>query len=242
MATPIKIPCTVAAVIEHDAAVSTVTLRPARRLPNFKPGQFLHLALDPFDPTIGFWPESRVFSIASLATDPEVSIAYSVKGPFTRRMRQELSAGKEVWIRLPYGHFSMAAGVHETVLVAGGTGITPFIAFILNELKRPSGAVLSLVYGVRKPELLLFTDILQRAASQLAGFKLLAFSEEIDTVTAPFHLRPGSLSFDELWAAARDPQAATFYLAGPAAMISTFRAGLGEKGVDPANIKIDEWE
>ena len=30
----------------------------------FKPGQFLHLALDAFEPG-GFWPESRVFSIAS---------------------------------------------------------------------------------------------------------------------------------------------------------------------------------
>lgn len=242
MATPIKLQCAVSSVIEHDGIVSTVRLRPARRLPNFKPGQFLHLALDPFDPTIGFWPESRVFSIASLATDPEITIAYSVKGAYTRRMRDELAVGKEIWIRLPYGDFSMAPAGGETVLVAGGTGITPYIAFILNELKRPSGAALSLVYGVRKPELLLFTDILRRAASELAGFKLLAFSEEIDNFIAPFHLRQGSLSFDGIWGAARDPLAATFYLAGPAAMISTFRSGLGKKGVDPVKIKIDEWE
>ena len=149
-------------------------------MPNFKPGQFLHLALDPFDPTIGFWPESRVFSIASMPFDPEITIAYAVKGSFTKRMREELTVGKEVWIRLPYGHFSLTATPdEEIILVAGGTGITPFIAFILNELKRPSGMLLKLVYGVKKTELFLFTDILTKAMSRLSGFKLFAFSEEI---------------------------------------------------------------
>ena len=33
-------------------------------VPRFTPGQFLHLALDPYDAD-GFWPDSRVFSIAS---------------------------------------------------------------------------------------------------------------------------------------------------------------------------------
>ena len=39
-----------------------------RRCPLFKPGQFLHLAIDPYDGA-GFWPESRVFSIASSPRD-----------------------------------------------------------------------------------------------------------------------------------------------------------------------------
>jgi ferredoxin-NADP reductase len=95
-------------------------------LPNFQPGQFLHLALDPFDPAGGFWPESRVFSIASLPTDPELTIAYAVKGAFTRRMRAEIKTGKELWVKLPYGHFSLSASPgEEIVLVAGGTGIIP---------------------------------------------------------------------------------------------------------------------
>jgi len=65
MSNPISIQSKVLSVIHHDDTVSTITLKPSRRLPNFKPGQFLHLALDPYDPTVGFWPESRVFSIAA---------------------------------------------------------------------------------------------------------------------------------------------------------------------------------
>ncbi|MBN2108347.1 MAG: FAD-dependent oxidoreductase [Deltaproteobacteria bacterium] len=243
MANPIKLKCIVSSIINHDDAVSTITMTPSRRLPNFKPGQFLHLALDPFDPTVGFWPESRVFSIASMPLDPDITIAYGVKGAFTKRMREELAVGKEVWIRLPYGHFGLAASPdEEIILVAGGTGITPFSAFILNELWRSSGMVLKLVYGVKKPDLFLFTDMLIEAMSRLSGFKLFAFSEEIYDNKMLFSINKGSLSFDKIWEAANDPASATFYLSGPVNMINSLKAGLKEKGINPEKIKIDEWE
>jgi len=53
MANPLKIKCTVSSIINHNDTVSTITLKPSRRLPNFQPGQFLHLALDAYDPTGG---------------------------------------------------------------------------------------------------------------------------------------------------------------------------------------------
>jgi Na+-transporting NADH:ubiquinone oxidoreductase subunit NqrF len=38
------------------------------------------------------------------------------------------------------------------------------------------------------------------------------------------------------------PEKATFYLSGPAAMISAIKAGLIDRGVKPDKIRIDEWE
>ena len=243
MANPVKIKCIVSSIINHDDVVSTISLEPSRRLPNFKPGQFLHLALDPFDPTGGFWPESRVFSIASTPFDSEMIIAYAVKGVFTKRMREELTVGKEVWVRLPYGHFSLSAAPdEEVVLVAGGTGITPFISFISYEMRITCGIPMKLLYGVRKPELFLFTDILAQAISQLNGFKLLAFSENGCYKNDRFPVGEGSLSLDKIWQAVDVPLAATFYLAGPVAMINAFKTGLTGRGIKPDKIHIDEWE
>jgi ferredoxin-NADP reductase len=243
MANPIKLKCTVSSIINHDDAVSTIGLEPSRRLPNFQPGQFLHLALDPFDPTIGFWPESRVFSIASTPIDPELTMAYAVKGAFTKRMREELTIGKEVSIRLPYGHFSLTAAQGEKiVLVAGGTGVTPFISFLLKEIHEPSGLSLKLIYGVRQPELFLFTEILKQAQSQLNRFQLIAFCEGDCGEHNNFPVNKGSLSVDKICQAIDDPLKTTFYLSGPAAMISTFKAGLLNKGIKPEEIRIDEWE
>ena len=59
-----KLACRVERIVAHGERVYTVALRPERPAPRFRAGQFLHLALDPYDPS-RFWPESRVFSIAS---------------------------------------------------------------------------------------------------------------------------------------------------------------------------------
>ena len=86
MSTPRKISCSVTDILVHGDDVYTVQLLPERAVPAFSPGQFLHLALDEYDPS-GFWPESRVFSIASSPRDRErVSLCYSVKGAYTARM------------------------------------------------------------------------------------------------------------------------------------------------------------
>src|SRR3954453_16580670 len=99
MAAAQKLACVVERIAGHGEGVYTVTLTPAaaagaaRPLPRFRAGQFLHLALAPYDPT-GFWPESRVFSIASSPEAREsVRITYAVHGRFTERMERELVEG-----------------------------------------------------------------------------------------------------------------------------------------------------
>jgi len=90
MPTPQKLRCQVQKISNHGDHVYTVNLAPERPIPRFRPGQFLHLALDDYDHS-GFWPESRVFSIASSITQRNVlRISYSVRGRYTARMENEL--------------------------------------------------------------------------------------------------------------------------------------------------------
>ena len=94
-------------VTDHGEHVYTVELEPAMAVPPFKPGQFLHLAIDPYDGA-GFWPESRVFSIASSPRERDrLTITYAVKGAFTTRMERELAPGAPAWAKLPYGEFTI---------------------------------------------------------------------------------------------------------------------------------------
>lgn len=243
MSTPIKIKCTVFSIDTHSDSVFTVKLKPTRRLPRFKPGQFLHLALDSYDPTGGYWPESRVFSIASAPFDSEITIAYAVKGKFTLRMQKEIDIGMDVWIKLPYGHFVVSSAPdEEVVLVAGGTGITPFIPFLLKEINNPSGKKISLVYGVRRPELLIFDDVITKALSNLNGFRLYAFCEEQANAISQFPVTNGILTIDAVLQAATNPLKAVFYFSGPVEMINTFKNGLRDTGINDTKIHIDEWE
>jgi len=101
MAAAQKLACVVEEILDHGEHVYTLVLRPERPAPRFRAGQFLHFALDPYDPT-GFWPESRVFSIASSPESRElVRITYAVHGAFTARMEREIKRGARVWIKLP---------------------------------------------------------------------------------------------------------------------------------------------
>jgi len=129
MAVVRKIRCKVERVTDHGEHVYTVELAPSALVPRFKPGQFLHLALDAYEPG-GFWPESRVFSIASSPRDRDrLVITYAVKGAFTARMERELAPGVNVWVKLPYGEFVVDPS-RDAVLFAGGPGVTAFTAFL----------------------------------------------------------------------------------------------------------------
>jgi len=124
MSNPIKLKAHVLSVKSFGPDTYSVKFKPEVAPPRFKAGQFLHLTIDEYDPAGGFWPESRVFSIASALGMSELEIVYSVKGRYTRRMAEYLSPGREVWLKLPYGNFIIDASIapgQDVVMIAGGT-------------------------------------------------------------------------------------------------------------------------
>ncbi len=179
MANPQKIRAEVKKIASYGQGVYRIVFKTEKKFPRFKAGQFLHLALDTFDPTTGFWPESRVFSIASCSDDrKEVSIVYSVKGVYTKKMEKALSVGSSVWLKAPYGEFIISKYLEEdetAVLIAGGTGVSPFIPFL-----RQSGTSnkIQLNYGLRNKDLMIFENELTAVLGQ-DNFYLNLYLEEM---------------------------------------------------------------
>ncbi len=123
------------------------------------------MALDPYEPD-GFWPESRVFSIASSPSERDrLSITYAVKGAFTTRMERELAPGGSAWVKLPYGEF-VVDPARDAVLFAGGTGITAFTAF-LQSLTPDRAARVLLFYGARTPDLFVYGPLARARAREV---------------------------------------------------------------------------
>ncbi len=238
MATPSKIPATVAEIIPHGAETYSVLLVPQQRMPRFKPGQFLHLALDPYDPS-RHWPDSRVFSIASPPDVLPVRLLYSVVGRYTRRMEQELKPGKAVWLKLPYGEFVINAQ-RETVLVAGGTGVSAFTAFLGTLPGLATAAPITLLYGARIPALLVCRDLLEGWRAAAPALAIHYYSEtEADGNT----IACGRLSCQAAFNAACDPQQALFYFSGPPAMLQYFTEQMHKAhGIARERLRIDAWE
>ena len=239
MAQPVRIRARVAELVDHAPGLRSLILEPERSIPRFRPGQFLHLALDPWDPS-SHWPDSRPLSVASSPESRDsVRVTVSEVGRFTARIL-EAAEGDTVWLKLPYGEFVVHSSESEpAILVAGGTGVAPFISLATSELAL--GGPVRLLYGVRRPDLLIYREALDEAARRNPQLKWEAFVEE----DAPEGTRAGRLSAEAALAAAKttgSPATAVFYLSGPPEMISALTAGLTAAGVVPDRIRVDAWE
>lgn len=240
MAVAQKLCCKVQRIVNHGEHVYTIDLVSGKPFPVFKPGQFLHLALDTYDPA-GFWPDSRVFSIASPSHQRNrLSITYSVRGRFTARMEKELAERNTLWIKMPYGDFVIQSTA-DVVLLAGGTGITAFTAF-LSELSAKSAHKIYLAYGARNADLLIYRNPIDQCAKKARHLRQWYFVEEghVDpSLTGPIL---GKLSVKDIWRQIDDPISSTFYLSGPPDMIKTLSRDLKDRGVGIDAIRIDAWE
>lgn len=230
MAVVRRIPCVVRGVTDHGEHVYSVELEPSMPVPSFKPGQFLHLALDAWEPG-GFWPDSRVFSIASSPRERDrLAITYAVKGAFTTRMERELAVGRAVWAKLPYGEFMVDPG-RDAVLFAGGTGITAFTAF-LGSLEAGHARRVLLFYGARTPELFVYGPLVQARAREVPPLTCHLVCEATD----------GRLSVEAAWPAIVALDHPLYYLSGPPAMLTALAAQLQQRGVADDAIRVDAWE
>jgi ferredoxin-NADP reductase len=230
MAVVRKIACRVTRVVDHGDRVYTVELAPSSPVPRFRPGQFLHLALDDYEPG-GFWPESRVFSIASSPRmRGQLAMTYAVKGSFTARMERELTGGRDVWVKLPYGEFVIDQA-RDAVLFAGGTGVTAFTAF-LQSLEPVGAPRVLLFYGARTPDLFVYGPLVEACAKEVPSF----------TCTLVTETTHGVLSVDAAWPAIEALADPAFYLSGPPGMLAALTAQLRAHAVDETAIRTDAWE
>jgi ferredoxin-NADP reductase len=242
-----KLNCVVEQVIDHGERVYTLALRPERPVPRFLPGQFLHLALDPYDAT-GFWPESRVFSIASPPAQRDVvRITYAVHGRFTARMESALAEGKQAWIKMPYGDFVIERTA-EVVLFAGGTGITAFTAF-LGDLTAIEDRPVTLAYGARTEPLLIYRDVVERCAQREPSLQVAYFVEQpafaeatAGKGVAGTAVITGRVSVEALWPRLHRPLEAHYYISGPPPMLRGIGQDLRARNIPAEAIHIDAWE
>ncbi len=224
-----KYPSVVEAVENPFPGIFILTLKSLEKPYKYLPGQFLHLALDKYDPSAA-WPESRCFSMQSSDQDEFIRITYSVKGVFTTRMANELTVGKEIVLKLPYGElFTKAHSKERPVFIAGGTGVTPYLSlFTHTDFANYSEPRLYL--GVRDKNYHIYQKELDKAASLNPAFK----------ANIVFQDSQGMLSIDKIYQ--ENPGHPTFFISGPPVMIKTFKKFLLEKGLPDDCIRTDDWE
>ena len=207
----------------------TITFKSLNGNFKFSPGQFLHLTLEDYDPSSG-WPESRCFSIQSPPDNNFLKITYSIKGKFTTRMSLELFLKKKLTIKLPYGDlFSKEHNKENSIFIAGGTGITPFLSLfnspLFSNYKKPI-----LYFGLLDNSMNIYRDQLLQA-------------QEINPeliIKYIFQKHNGNLNIEEI--ASEASSFSTFFISGPPQMINVFKDYLIINNISENNIITDNWE
>lgn len=228
MTNPVKVLARVEEIITFSEGIYVLRLQVPKRVTRFKAGQFLHLTLEAFDPSEGYWPESRVFSIASKPGDDFLEVVYSVKGSYTRKMEAVLKEGMQVWLKLPYGDYIVEKHITEgqhAVFIAGGTGISPFVPYLYQLQEQGVKHPLSIYYGIRDQEHYLYKTLLEEMAPLV----------EVKITEGMFGIEGISREISKL-------DNAVCFISGPPAMIQAFQQQLGECGFPLESIIIDAWE
>lgn len=218
----------VISIQNHIDGVYTLELESLGKPFKYEPGQFLHLALDEYDPSAG-WPESRCFSMQSSPGKEQIRITYAIKGVFTTRMSKELKSGSRVTLKLPYGDlFTQEHSKVKTVFIAGGTGITPYLS-LFTDSSFSHYHCPYLYFGLRNKEVNLYINELDIAKKINPGLE----------ISYVYQDEQGVLNIKKILN--NTSQTSYFFISGPPQMIAGFKTFLISGGINKEHIKTDEW-
>src|SRR5919108_3372773 len=174
-----------------DLAIIRVQPADGSAVPDFKAGQFVALGLK-LD-----GDEKITYRAYSLSSPPEEKRHFEfyikwatepIMGKFTSALFNMSESGKLYW-RRPAGAFTIedkkADGTPDTrrlVLVASGTGLAPFISYVLHLKNIESKREIVLLHGAKYAQELGYRDILEK----MAGGDSLNF-KYLPTVSRPDH-------------------------------------------------------
>jgi ferredoxin-NADP reductase/nitrite reductase/ring-hydroxylating ferredoxin subunit len=190
-------------------------------------GQFLRYQLPHAEPddrgTV------RYFTIASAPHEGHVMLTTRFAGAHSstfKRALRELPVGAQVAVNQPAGEFTLPGPDHPYILIAGGIGITPFRAMLLDLDHRGLAVNATLVYAHRGPDVVYGGEIdaLRRRHPRLV----------VCRVVSPARVTP-----DVIRGVASDLASPTFYVSGPEPFVKAVEGMLSGLGVSDTRVKRD---
>lgn len=218
---------TITAVEPHPLA-TTYTLVPEGASLRIEPGQFAFFA-----PRRRGLAEAHPFTIAGATNDGTIRVSIRALGDFTRKVQESLSVGDKVRVVGGYGHFSLKAGGDRQIWLAGGIGITPFLAFVRGLPPLRAGRQFHLVHCVSDE------------AEALGRAELEALSESRPDFSYVLHVsrRDGRLTAEKLASGLPfSGNGADLFFCGPAALRGAVVAGFKRAGIRLRQVKFEQFE
>lgn len=184
--------------VRSEGDVTELICRLDERWRSHRAGQFAFVTFD--------WIEgAHPFTIAS-ADRGDRTITFYIKalGDFTQGLAQRIHAGQKVKIEGPYGRFQLERNRpgSRQIWVAGGIGVTPFLAWLESLQARPAEAGdADLHYCTRNHENDPFIARLRTLCAALPGIRLHVHSDRLGNILTADALKlgEGQRKKTEIW-------------------------------------------
>jgi ring-1,2-phenylacetyl-CoA epoxidase subunit PaaE len=194
----------------------------------FRPGQYLTFKMS-FDGK----EIRRSYSICSSPDSGLLSVAVKEVpgGQFSSHANQNLTAGTQVEVMEPMGEFILKETSGHKVFIAAGSGITPIMSMISSLLAKDEDHQLTLIYGNKGPEEVIFKEKLEDLAHKHADrFKMVyVFSRD-----GHHEAKKGRVKVDlieEILSQSTFSSIQELFICGPSAMIFSVKDHFLAKGI-----------
>lgn len=203
-------------------------------LPPFEAGQYLNIFTE-----IDGVRTSRPYSICSSPRQRayyEITVARTTGGFVSDYFLDKVRAGDEFAASCPAGVFRFHLVFHspKMLMLAGGSGITPFMSMIREVLESGLDRDMVLLYGCRTPEAALFHDELTRLSEKFANFRYVLVVSDEQSVWSGAR---GFMTAELIRSLCPDYAQRTAYICGPEIMNEFCVGQLTELGLTAKNIR-----
>lgn len=184
----------------------------------------------------------RTFTIASAPHEPELMIATRMRETAFKRVLKVAPVGTTVSIDGPNGEMVLHDDVaRPAVFLAGGIGITPFLAIARHAAKERLPHRIYLFYANRRPKDAAFLPELQKLEQLNPNYRLIAIMAEPDKSAQRWSGETGFIRRDLLEKHLADLASPMYYFAGPPPMTMAMRNMLEEIGIGEQAMRYEEF-
>lgn len=213
-----------------------------------KPSGFRHRAgqsllmtvIDP--PETDSQGDARTFTIASAPHEAELMIATRMRDTAFKRVLKTAPLGTTVRIDGPSGEMVLHEdAARPAVFLAGGIGITPFLAMARHATHERLPHRLYLFYSNRRPEDAAFLPELQSLQFENPNYRLIATMTEPEKSIDSWWGETGFIRRDMLERHLSGNASPVYYFAGPPPMTLAMKQLLGSMGTNEQDMRYEEF-
>lgn len=203
------------------------------RAMHFLPGQYVNVAVPGSDQT-------RAYSFSSMINEADESVSFLIRivpdGLMSSYMARQARVGDSLTLRGPYGSFYLRDIRRPVLMLAGGTGLAPFLAMLEKIRQDGSEYPIHLIYGVTHDIDLVELEKLEAFASEMDCFSFTACVASEDSSWP----RKGYVT-DHMEAAHLNGGDVDIYLCGPPPMVEAVNQYIEQQGIQPVSFYYEKF-